>query len=153
VVFDLHQENPALLDSSCIVIYNCAHCITINHQQSYALYLYFTVSINWKDGEPVISTVVRVKILSFDGYFAKNFILFQVAVPIVHIHRQVTKPTWDLKLELLSKKWAGNTQKSFQNYVISTTEDHKILVFTVKVAKPLAKEPKIPQCLLVELRA
>jgi DNA-binding transcriptional regulator PaaX len=49
-----------------------------------------------------------MKILPLDGHFAKNFILLQVAVPIIHIYRKVTKPTRHLKLELLTKKWAGN---------------------------------------------
>jgi hypothetical protein len=49
-----------------------------------------------------------VKILPLNGHFAKNFILLQVAVPIIHIHRKVTEPTGHIKLELLPKKWAAN---------------------------------------------
>jgi hypothetical protein len=56
----------------------------------------------------VILIVICVKILPLNGHFAKNFILLQVAVPVIHIHRQVTEPTGYLKLELLPKKWAAN---------------------------------------------
>jgi hypothetical protein len=49
-----------------------------------------------------------VQILPLNGHFAKNFILLQVAVPIVHIYRQVTELTGHIKLELVPKKWAAN---------------------------------------------
>ena len=56
----------------------------------------------------MILIVVRVKILPLNGHFAKNFILLQVAAPIIHIHTQVTELTGHIKLELLPKKRAAN---------------------------------------------
>jgi hypothetical protein len=56
----------------------------------------------------VILVVVCVKVLPLDGHLAKHFILLQVAIPIIHINREVTEPTWHLKLELFTKKWAAN---------------------------------------------
>jgi hypothetical protein len=82
------------------------HCTVTSHSR--LLYLNFAISINWQDRKPVILAVVSVEVLPLDGHFAKHFVLLQVAIPIVHIHRQVTEPTWHLKLELLAKKWAGN---------------------------------------------
>ena len=110
---------------------------------SSANYLNFTIRINWKDGKPVILIVVCVKILPFNGHFAKNFILLQVAVPIVHIHRQVTELTGHIKLELLPKKWAANKLN------INTTVKDQQLNLQHTDAKLASRRPQ-PTCGLFE---
>ena len=110
---------------------------------SSANYLNFTISINWKDGKPVILTVVRVKILPLNGHFAKNFILLQVAVPVVHIYRQVTELTGHIKLELLPKKRAANKLN------INTTVKDQQLNLQYMHAKLAACMPQ-PTCGLFE---
>jgi hypothetical protein len=112
---------------------------------SSAIYLNFTISINWKDGKPVILIVVRVKILPFNGHFAKNFILLQVAVPIVHIHRQVTELTGHIKLELLPKKWAANKLN------INTTVKDQQLNLQYTHAKLESRRPQTKRCLFESL--
>jgi hypothetical protein len=91
------------------------------YQTPQLFHLNFTVSVNWNDREPVILVVVSVKVLPLDGHLAEHFVLLQVAIPIVHVYREVPEPPRHLKLELLAKKWAANKSDLLKTKHISVT--------------------------------
>lgn len=68
------------------------------------------IGIDRFNRKPIVFVVVSLQVLSFDRYFAYNFISL---LPVVDIHTQEAEPPWDTKLEFLSEKWAENPNMFF----------------------------------------
>ena len=70
------------------------------------LALHLRVCIDWLNGKPVVSVVVRGELLALDGDFAEDFVLLEMLVSVEQVDGDVAEVSGHFELVLLAEEGA-----------------------------------------------